>query len=254
MLGDRAEHIMRAGESILAKRPIPGKCVHCLKDPVERNWDHVFPKSWYPDSSPENQSKWQIPSCIPCNSELGRIEEEFLRLVGLCLDPNDPASRSIVQKALRAHRPSAGKSERDRNARAALRKRVLNEALEGAAVPQIGMYPGLGERWGRPREDQLAVLVPADSFRRLTEKIVRGIFYVEDGKFIEPPFAVEFLALDPSNGKSVREVTDKFGAIYAREPGVTVRRAVAPEDRMSSMFEIEFWGQFKTYAFVIRAS
>jgi len=238
----------------LAKRPTAGKCVHCLKDPVERNWDHVFPKSWYPDSSPENQYKWQIPSCIPCNSALGRIEEDFLRRVALCLDPNAPASRSIVQTALRALRPSAGKSERDRNARAALRKRILNGTLEGAAIPQIGTYPGLGEKWGRRREDQLAVLVPEDSFRRLTEKIVRGIFYVEDGKFIEPPFAVKFLALDPSIGNPVREAIDKFGTTYAREPGVAVRRAVAPEDGMSSMFEIEFWGQFKTYAFVIRAS
>ena len=160
----------------MAKRPTAGKCVHCLKDPVERNWDHVFPKSWYPDSSPENQYKWQIPSCIPCNSALGRIEEDFLRRVALCLDPNAPASRSIVQTALRALRPSAGKSERDRNARAALRKRILNGTLEGAAIPQIGTYPGLGEKWGRRREDQLAVLVPEDSFRRLTEKIVRGIF------------------------------------------------------------------------------
>jgi hypothetical protein len=219
---------------------------------VERNWDHVFPESWYPDSSPENHYKWRIPSCIPCNSALGRIEEDFLRRVGLCLDPNNPASRSIVQKVLRAHRPAAGKSERDRNARAALRKRALSEALEGAAIPQIGIYPGLGEKWGRRQEDQLALLVPADSFRRLTEKIVRGIFHVEDGKFIEPPFAVEFLALDPSNGNLVREVIDKFGAIYAREPGVIVRRAVAREDGMSSMFEIEFFGgQFKTYAFVI---
>src|SRR5262249_570664 len=116
------------------------------------------------------------------------------------------------------------------------------------------MYPGLGERGGRPREDQLAVRVPADSFRRLTEKIVRGIFYVEDGKFIEPPFAVEFLALDSRVGKSVREVIEKFGTTYAREPGVAVRRAVAPEDGMSSMFEIEFWGQCKTYAFVIRTA
>jgi len=60
--------------------------------------------------------------------------------------------------------------------------------------------------------------------------------------------------LDPSIGNPVREAIDKFGTTYAREPGVAVRRAVAPEDGMSSMFEIEFWGQFKTYAFVIRAS
>jgi hypothetical protein len=254
MPGDRAEHIMRAGESVLAKRPTAGKCVHCLKDPVERNWDHVFPESWYPDSSPENQYKWQIPSCIPCNSALGRIEEEFLRQVGLCLDPNAPASRSVVQKALRVHRPSAGKNERDRSARAALRKRTLNEALEGAAIPQEGTYPGMGERWDRPKKDQVAVTIPADSFRRLTEKIVRGIFFVVDRKFIEPPFVVEFFALDPSVGKSIREVIDKFGTTYARQPGIVVRRAVAPEDGISSFFEIEFWGQFKTYASVTRRS
>jgi hypothetical protein len=238
----------------VAKRPTPGKCVHCLKDPVERNWDHVFPESWYPESSPKDQYKWQIPSCIPCNTALGKIEDKFLRLVALCLEPDDPASRSIVQKALRAHRPSAGRNERDRGARAALRQRTLNEALEGTAIPEEGIFPGLGERWDRPQKDQVAMLIPADSFRRLTEKIVRGIFYVVDGKFIEPPFVIEFFALDPSVGKSIREVIDKFGTTYAREPGIVVRRAVAPEDGTSSFFEIEFWRQFKTYASVTRAS
>jgi hypothetical protein len=236
----------------LAKRPKPGKCVHCLQDPVERNWDHVFPKSWYPDTSKPDLYKWQIPSCIPCNSSLGAVEDEFLRLVALCLDPHAPASRSIVQKALRAMRPAAGKNERDRKVRAVLRERVLEEALEGAAIPEIGIYPGMGEKWGRPREEQMAVLIPADSFRRLTEKIVRGIFYVEDKKFIEPPYVVEFFALDPSVGKPIRELIHRFGAIYAREPGVVVRRAVTPDDGMSSLFEIEFWEQFKAYASVTR--
>jgi hypothetical protein len=120
----------------MAKRPPPGKCVHCLKDPVERDWDHVFPESWYPDSSPKNQHKWQVPSCVPCNSALGKIEGDFLRRVGLCLNPHSPASSDIALKALRAHTPAAGKNERDRNARAALRKRVLDEALKAAAFPE----------------------------------------------------------------------------------------------------------------------
>jgi hypothetical protein len=40
----------------------------------------------------------------------------------------------------------------------------------------------------------------------------------------------------------------KFGTEYAREPGIVVRRAVAHEDGISSLFEITFWKQFKTYA------
>jgi hypothetical protein len=78
----------------------PGRCVHCLKEVEERNSDHVFPESWYPDSTPPDVEKWQIPSCIPCNSEYGRLEQDFLIKVGFCLDPHDPTSASIVQKAV----------------------------------------------------------------------------------------------------------------------------------------------------------
>jgi hypothetical protein len=35
-------------------------------------------------------------------------------------------------------------------------------------------------------------------------------------------------------------------------PGVVVRRAVAHDDRLCSLFEITFWKQFKTYASVTR--
>jgi len=235
----------------LAKRPPRGKCVHCLKDSVERDWDHVFPESWYPASSPENQYKWQVPSCVPCNRALGKIEDDLLRRIGLCLDPDAPASSSIVLKALRAHTRATGKDERDRNIRAALGKRVLDEALEAAAAPEHAVYPGMGERWARPREDQLAVRISADGFHCLTEKIVRGIFYVVDQKFIEPPYVVESFPLDPSTTGPVRELLDRFAGTYAREPGIVVRRAVT-DDGVSSLFEIEFWGQFKSYATVMR--
>jgi hypothetical protein len=233
----------------MAKRPAPGKCVHCLKDPVERDWDHVFPEAFYPSSSPKNQYKWQIPSCVPCNSALGKIEDDFLRRVGLCLDPFSPASRDIALKAFRAHTPEAGKNERDRNARAALRKRVFDQALEAENYPQEAIYPGMGVRSGIPKEDHLPVLIPVETFDRLTEKIVRGIFYVADRKFIEPPFTVESFALDPSVSGPIQELIEKFATTYAREPGIIVRRAVT-DDGISSLFEIEFWGQLKRYATV----
>jgi hypothetical protein len=132
------------------------------------------------------------------------------------------------------------------------KKRVDDEALKGAAIPQFGIYPGMGEKWGRPCVDQVALRIPAESFRRITEKIVRGIFYIEDKKFIEPPFTVSFYALDDASGGHIRKVLDKFGETYAREPGIVVRRVVTPEDGISSVFEIEFWEQLKTYASVTR--
>jgi hypothetical protein len=38
--------------------------------------------------------------------------------------------------------------------------------------------------------------------------------------------------------------------VYAREPGLVVRRAVAPEDGISAVFAITLWQRFKTYASV----
>ncbi len=233
------------------KRPGPGKCVHCLSDPVERNWDHVFPEAWYPDTTPPNLSKWQIPSCIPCNRSLGEIENDLLIRIAFCLDPNAPESQSIVHKALRALRPKEGKTERDRNARAALAKRMSAEFCEGKAIPKDAIYPTLVEKWGRPLEEQVAVRIPAESLRKVTEKIVRGIFFLEDKKFIELPYCVQFYALDDAGAEPARVLLARFGDIYAREPGVVVRRAVTPDDGISSVFEIEFWRQFKTHAAVI---
>ena len=58
----------------MAKNPEKGKCVHCLKVPVDRTWDHMFPKAWYPDTTAENLEKWQVPSCRECNQRLGKLE------------------------------------------------------------------------------------------------------------------------------------------------------------------------------------
>jgi len=236
----------------MAKRLGPGKCVHCLQDVDQRNSDHVFPASWYPDSTPLNLEKWQIPSCVQCNSDYGKIENDFLIKVGLCLDPFDPASKTVVERAMRSLKPAAGRNARDAQHRLNKGRKILAEALQGDRIPDHGVFPGLGNRWADTNDEAVAVLVPVESFKRITEKIVRGIFYIEERKFIEPPYKIEFFALAEEDGLFWERVLEKFGKIYAREPGILVRRAVTPEDNISALFSIEFWRQFKTYASVTK--
>lgn len=231
----------------MARPPKIGKCVHCLQEDVKRNWDHVFPESWYPDTTPSNLAKWQIPSCVPCNKELGLIENDFLVRVALCLDPNDPASRSIVQKALRAMNPEYAKDDSDRRARLALDRRIKSEIKRNLQVPIDGVYPTLDEKWGRQPEEIKALLIPEESFRRITEKIVRGITYIETNRHIDPPYQVYFFALDDEGAKPIRDAVKSSGTTVAREPGVIVRRVAVG---MTALFEIEFWKQFKTHAVV----
>lgn len=86
----------------MTRRPPPGKCVHCLAEPVLRTWDHVFPKSWYPTSTPANLEKWKIPACETCNREYGTLEHDLMLKIGLCLDPDTQESAGIVEKVLRS--------------------------------------------------------------------------------------------------------------------------------------------------------
>ena len=79
---------------------------------------------------------------------------------------------------------------------------------------------------------------------------MRGIYYIEDGIYIAPPYTIDFFALPEEGITPWKDALDRWGKVYAREPGVLVRRAVAHEDGMSSLFEIAFWKQFKTYASV----
>lgn len=234
----------------MAKRPPKGKCVHCLVESVDRTWDHVFPRGWYPDTTPPDVYKWQIPCCAKCNQDYGRLEEDLLFRLALCVDPFATATSGIVDKALRSMKPEYAKNSRDRAARVVRAKRVSKELLNGADIPQSAVYPGLGERWSRSSEKGIGIRVPAESIRRLAEKIVRGIHYLEDEMFIEPPLTIEFFALTDEGAKPAIEILDQFGSIYAREPGIVVRRAVPADAPMNGIFEINVWEQFKMYASV----
>lgn len=136
-------------------KPPPGKCIHCLRELTAhdaRNWDHVFPKGWYPDTTPPGIEKWKVRSCQKCNYEYGKIEEDLLIRIGLCLPSEDEETQSISNKARRAIDPEAGGSKRDRRARKALRKLIRHELIKADNVPEESIYPGLGKSAHFPSE------------------------------------------------------------------------------------------------------
>jgi hypothetical protein len=234
----------------MAKKPEKGKCVHCLKDAVDRNWDHVFPKSWYPNTTPQNLEKWQIPSCVPCNSRYGKIEDELIGRFAVALDSKNPASAGLVETAIRAINPAAGHDECDAAARLAKQRNFLADMYKVEEIPGAQMMPGLGERWGRPMAQQQAIKIPGEKLMDMTRKIVRGHAYLNDNMFIEPPYEIECYLAEDENVKDVKELLDKYGKEYKREPGLVIRRAPVEGDPLTALYEITFWDQFKTYATV----
>jgi hypothetical protein len=236
----------------MARKPGPGRCVHCLKDVDRRNWDHVFPVSWYPDSTPQNLEKWKIPTCKPCNDEYGRIEEDFGQILSFCVDPKRIESQGVYKRMLRAYDPRHAKTVKDAKIREAKRQKLLSKMMHGDEIPNQGIYPGLGERWNRPREEQIALMVPKRYFDRLGIKIVRGIAYIKDGIFIEEEYEIEPHAVEETGAQIFEEAIAQFGHSLSRGPGIVVDRAVTKEDGVSSIYKITIWGEMIIYLSVLR--
>lgn len=235
----------------MARKPGPGKCVHCLEFAPKRNWDHVFPVSWYPSTTPHNLEKWKIPTCQPCNSEYGRIEEDLGQLLCLCIDPTRLESQGIYHRMRRAFDPRHARNDKDRRVREKRRKALLEGMLHGDEIPTQGIYPGLGERWGRSRADQIAITVPKRYIDRLAVKIVRGVAYVEDGTLIDQRYSIEPYVVAASGAVAFEEAISIYGHSLSRGPGIVVDRAVTPEDGVSSIYKITIWGQIVVYISVL---
>lgn len=235
----------------MARKPGPGKCVHCLKDVPKRNWDHVFPVSWYPDSTPQNLEKWKIPSCKQCNDEYGTMEKQFGQILSLCIDPDKPESIGVYNRFRRGLDPKFAKNEKDRKARERERVRIIHGFMYGDEIPDQGTYPGLGERWGRKKEDQIALKVPKNFIDRLAIKIVKGIAYIEEGVFIGDEYVMEPIAVEATGASMFYEAISRHGHSLSRGPGIRVERAVVQEDRISSICKITIWGELNIYVSVL---
>lgn len=236
----------------MARKPGPGVCVHCLEEVPKRNWDHVFPQGWYPDTTPQNLEKWKIPTCKSCNDEYGRMEDDLGIVLSTCINPRSAQASGIWEKTLRALDPSQGKTEKDRRARAKKKEELLGKILSGDEIPDYGTYPGLGERWGRPRKEQTALLVPARYLRKLAEKIVKGLAFIEDGQLIDANTEIVHHVVNETGAQAIEDVLKQFGKVHSRGPGIEVVRAVTQEDGVSALYRITVWGEIVLYVSVLR--
>ncbi len=232
-------------------KPGPGRCVHCGKHFDQRNWDHVFPKSWYPDNTPADIAKWQIPTCVSCNREHGKVEQNLMVRMAMCIDPRTPGLSKIIKKALRSMDPSAAKNQKDKRMRKALLEKIQKEVSRGDQVTSNSLYPGFHGIKGLELSKQFAINILLDEIQMLGRKIVKGLFYVHDKKYIEGTFRIDVYALDECNAVKIKDILSDYGKVYACGPGIVIERAVAIEDGISSIFRITIWGKWILYASVV---
>ena len=233
----------------MPKRPPPGKCVHCLKDFEVLTWDHVLPESWYPEIM-DGEEKWEVPSCESCNKRLGKIEQNLLIKLGLCLDPNDLNSLGIPDRVLRALNPSLGKNERDQKHRLAKREKMIKEVKVFKDLPQIGIFPNFGAQPNINYQEYPVVTLEEDEINQFAEKMVRGIAYISDNSFIDENYIIKPYILDEKKSIDLRKLVDSTAIIFDRSPGLMVKQALVGNNKVAGIYLIEIWGRFRIYAMV----
>jgi len=233
----------------MGKRPDPGNCIYCLDFSENLTWDHVLPLSWYPDSTPENIEKWKVPSCLKCNRELGRIEEDLLLKLGLCLDPQSIASLGISHKVLRSVNSIYGKNDRDKRIRENKRKKILNEIIHLMEVPDQGFFPNFGPSKSLIHHGHHAIFIHDELLQPYAEKLVRGMTLIIDGKLIDKNYCIELYVLKEGGDPQLLYLFETHSSLYHRGLGYVVRR-LKRNDNHAWIYEFLIWQKLLFYVMV----
>jgi len=227
----------------MAKSFPPGQCVHCLSHFDNLTSDHVFPRSWYPNSTPDNLEKWQVPACRKCNQDYGKLEEDLLYRIGLCIDGDTDASSGIPEKVGDALNPKRGKNQRDESIRLAKALKILSASVPLTELSNFEIHTKDPAKLGAPIDIQ--------QLTRFCKKIVRGLIWLELNRFIDTKYkiCVDVMAKESPDFDALIEL----GQIYTAGPGLEVKWNKTIEDPICGVFAVKIFGLIKLHAWVIPA-
>lgn len=232
----------------MARNPGPGICVHCGRHVLSRNWDHVFPKAWYPITTPTDLAKWKIPSCLPCNKRHGENEEDLLRRICLTLDGNTAPAAGVPERASRAWQPAMARDGRDREARIAVRQRLI-ESLTTAAPEGQGVLPNFGAHDSNG-SSAIVIRIHPDSLKMLARKIVRGLTYINDNVILSPDESIPVFFCEDKPFLDLLRKVRRSGEVFTCGPGIVVSRSTADDSPAVSIWHIEVFSRLKMWAVV----
>jgi hypothetical protein len=230
------------------------RCVHCGKTLTKTTKDHVFPDSWYPETTPADTQRWTVPSCSACNNRLGSIEKKVFSRLALCIDPRKAEAAGVSAKAMR----SLGIGIEGLAAEEAEHRRKQKLGLIAAIKPHepaasASILPGLGSHVGFKDEELPQVKIPADLLHSVADKIVRGCEYSLSGRIVEEPYGIQiFFVHDHNVPDELARALKSSGAKEAHlGPGFSVIRVAAHDAPESVVYKITLWGTLAFYAVIL---
>lgn len=215
----------------------------------------MFPKSWYPETTPGEVQRWTVPSCGSCNNKLGGMEREVFTRLALCVDPRKAEVAGLSAKAMRSMGIGAeGLSPEEVERRRAQKLKIIRSTAPFEAG--TATLPGLGPHPGFPEDKQLQIGIPADLLREVAKKIVRGCEYVLARRIVEKPYDVGIYFVHEHNvpNQLVRAFEGPSAETTHLGPGFSVTRAAAHDEPNAVVYKVVVWGTLVIYAAILPAS
>ena len=177
-----------------------------------------------------------MPSCRRCNGEYGKLEEDLLYRMSLCLSNDEHESLGLGTRLLRALDPTRGRNPKDER----IRFRKLQRLLRESHVPD-GSRPIV--QVSKNSSGQ-AIPIKVGDLERVGEKIVRGMIFLHLGQIVGPEDEVFCNAL-PRPEPAFDALVNRFGSVHERGPGIRVEWAKTPEKPIYGAFRITLFGQYQ---------
>ncbi|MDD5626015.1 MAG: HNH endonuclease [Patescibacteria group bacterium] len=234
----------------MSKRFINQYCIHCLKYFEQLTEDHIFPKSWYPNSTPQNMEKWVAPACLECNNKLGKIENELYRKMAICINSEDIAASGVSDKVVKMINPLFAKDRRSKRRKEAYCQKILRELIctTNNKMPK-GLMRNFGsnDTLGESRMISLSVPELLDPF---IHKVVRGLEYKLKNRLINTDRKIK--TIHPVTANIIDSELTTLNAFFEingievnRGPGFIIRCA---EDTYGSvLYHVIIWGRWETW-------
>lgn len=233
------------------------RCIHCGKPVDETTKDHVFPASWYPETTPEDAQRWTAPSCGECNNNLGSIEKKVFSRLILCVDPQKTGAAGLYAKLKRSLGISVvGLSKKEAEHRERQKIGLMSAIKPYSPERAASILPGLGSHMGFKDEDLPQVRIPADLLLKVYDKIVRGCEYVLAGRIVEKPYDVRIYFVHEDNVPKdlARGLASPVAEDVHLGPGFRVVRVAAQDDLRTVVYAITLWDSAYFLALIMNCS
>jgi hypothetical protein len=227
------------------------QCPYCLGEfpDAEMTHDHVIARSWFPAKTPPI-AKWKVRCCRACNNDKSALERDVLGRLALCLDPDDPSLRDLIEKARRSMDPGSAKTARDIGHRINRRQAIFHSLVDIHSPDEPGVLPYFTGNFAAG--SRLGVLIDSQALDELVKMWVRGIHMREVDSIIPTDYEISVEHRDDETRAKAFSNVIGHGRVVQKGPGVEVTIYYAEEPgAFAAVYAFSIWNTLRCVGFVM---